>query len=126
MADKKKKPQPSINWARAARDVFIKALDKGQLIPLAIALFFVIAAVRMDENHLYSILDKLTNAIIGGQINFAAGLIAALMAWSIHARSLRTNHSKECVRIGLEKSELQKQLSSLTFGSSDQRQVNRM
>jgi hypothetical protein len=112
------------NWAKAARDVFLKALDKGQVLPLAIALFFVIAALRLDPKNLYSILDKFTDAMIAGESNFTIAFFAVSIGWATHIRSVRKGHSQECDRLGKEKSDLQNQLSDFNLGSSNNYRVN--
>lgn len=113
------KGQGRVTFAQAWRDVMLKAMTTGQLVPITISIVLMIAAFRMPENEL----PILAHRIIDGFVNHSLigyGLCVVLIgAWSWHARVMRKCFSAEAQRIGKEKTVYQQAQTTLPLGTSD-------
>ncbi|EEX3304652.1 hypothetical protein D1V28_000510 [Escherichia coli] len=116
---KSNKNQGQVTWAQAWRDVMIRAMSSGQLIPITISIILMIAAWRLPEVELsrlaFSIVDGFKDHALVG---WAASLVLVL-AWSAHARLMRRCFSTEAQRIGNEKTKYQQKQTNQVLGTSD-------
>ena len=113
------KNQVEVTWAQAWRDVMIRAMSSGQLIPITISIILMIAAWRLPEGELsrlaFSIVDGFKDhALVGWGV-----ALVAILAWSAHARVMRRCFSTEAQRIGNEKTKYQQKQTSQALGTSD-------
>ncbi|HDL6963415.1 TPA: hypothetical protein PXM28_002734 [Yersinia enterocolitica] len=118
-AGKGSKGKQGVTWAHAWRDVMLKAMASGQLVPITISIILMIAAFRLPEDEL----SKIAHDVIDGLISHALiGWVCAaiiLGAWSWHAGVMRRCFSQEAQRIGREKTEIQQNQTSQELGTSD-------
>lgn len=119
MAKPNRSTKSAVTWAQAFRDIIIRAMDRGQLLP--VLLFLVVLALiwKMPESKVYDfgvvVIDGFKDLSLVGW-----GLVAIVcILWAGHARTMRRNHSTESQRIGGEKSRLQQEQIDTTLGSSD-------
>lgn len=120
MAAKSKTNKDKVSWPQAFRDIIIKAMDRGQLLPVLLFLVFLAFIFNMSENHVY----EFGVGIINGfkEFSLVGWLVAAIVAilWAGHARQMRRDHSLEYQRIGTEKSKLQtSRVSKVKLNSSN-------
>lgn len=113
------KGQGKVTFAQAWRDVMIKAMTTGQLVPITISIVLMIAAWRMPAEEL----PKLANRIIDGLAdNSLVGYILCvvlILAWAWHASAMRRCFSTEARRIGAEKTQHQQARTQIPLGTSD-------
>lgn len=113
------KGQGKVTFAQAWRDVMIKAMTTGQLVPITISMVLMIAAWRMPAEEL----PKLANRIIDGLAdNSLVGYILCvvlILAWAWHASVMRRCFSNEARRIGAEKTQHQQARTQIPLGTSD-------
>ncbi len=108
-----------VTWAQAFRDVIIKAINSGQLLPVSILLCILVLLFRMPGDKSFEVLMKLVE-FMSAYKNWGWGLsILLVIGWASHTRSMRRCSSLEYKRIGIEKSELQRELSQIDLKSSD-------
>lgn len=117
---KGRSPRPApVTVAQAVRDVLIKAMTTGQLVPITISIVLMIAAWRMPSEEI----GKLANRILDGLVNHSLiGYILALillLAWARHAAVMRRCFSSEARRIGNEKTQHQQARTTIPLGTSD-------
>lgn len=120
MAKTQRTQTASVTWAQAFRDIIIKAMDKGQLLP--ILFFFILLGIifRMPEDKVYDLGLKILAAFQNFSLVGWVLCCVVCILWAGHARIMRRAHSLEYRRIGTEKSRLQNQaLSKTTLSSSD-------
>lgn len=112
MAVKPKNSKTTVSWAQAFRDIIIKAMDRGQLLPVLLFLVLLAFIFKMSEENVYEFGVGIVNGFKDFSLFgwFVAAIVAIL--WAGHARQMRRNHSSEYQRIGREKSELQASSSS--------------
>lgn len=117
--NKSKKGKNTVSWAQAFRDIIMKSMDRGQLLPVLFFLIFLAFIFNMSEENVYdfgiAIVDGFKDASLLGW--FVATIIAIL--WAGHARQMRRNHSAEYLRIGSEKSKLQGDSTKIKLSSSN-------
>lgn len=119
MAKPNKSEQSEISWAQAFRDIIIKSMDKGQLLPVLGFLIMLALIFKMPEDKVYTFGEQI---VAGFKDMSLLGWLCATVAcvlWSGHARIMRRKHSAEYRRIGLEKSRLQQAKIKGPIGSSD-------
>lgn len=113
------KGQGQVTFAQALRDVMLKAMTTGQLLPITISIILMISAYRMPENEL----AVLAHRILDGFVNHSLigyGLSVVLIgAWSWHASVMRRCFSVEARRIGQEKTTYQQAQTTHPLGTSD-------
>ncbi|NVJ59791.1 MAG: hypothetical protein HWE27_05335 [Gammaproteobacteria bacterium] len=119
MAKPNKNVKNTVTWAQAFRDIILKAMDRGQLLPVLLFLICLALIWKMPDEKVYDfgvmILNGFKNlSLLGWGI---AVLVCVL--WAGHARTMRRNHSFEYQRIGGEKSKLQREQAKVPLGSSD-------
>ncbi|OCH57562.1 hypothetical protein A6D98_19370 [Aliivibrio fischeri] len=119
MAKPNKNNKQTVSWAQAFRDIIIRAMDRGQLLPVLAFLLFLAFIWKMPEEKVYDfgvlILDGFkTLSLVGWGLS---GVVCIL--WAGHARIMRRKHSSEYLRIGREKSRLQQEQVNAQIGSSD-------
>lgn len=105
--------------AQAVRDVLIKAMTTGQLVPITISIVLMISAWRMPSEEV----GKLANRILDGLVDHSLiGYILAVifvLAWAWHAAVMRRCFSSEARRIGNEKTQHQQARTTIPLGTSD-------
>ncbi|HDV5476716.1 TPA: hypothetical protein RI770_000588 [Vibrio cholerae] len=115
-----KKQQQSVTWAQAFRDIILRSMDRGQLLPVLFFLIVIALIFKMPEEKVYEfglgIVDGFKNfSLMGWVLSIVVGVL-----WAGHARLMRRQHSAEYKRIGLEKSRLQQEAANKTvLNSSD-------
>lgn len=117
---KGRSPRPApVTVAQAVRDVLIKAMTTGQLVPITISIVLMIAAWRMPSEEV----GKLANRILDGLVDHSLiGYILAVilvLAWAWHAAVMRRCFSTEARRIGNEKTQHQQARTTIPLGTSD-------
>lgn len=117
---KGRSPRPApVTIAQAVRDVLIKAMTTGQLVPITISIVLMIAAWRMPAEEV----GKLANRILDGLVDHSLiGYILAVvivLAWAWHAAVMRRCFSSEARRIGNEKTQHQQARTTIPLGTSD-------
>lgn len=119
MAKPKNKRTSTVTWAQAFRDIINKAMDRGQLLPILFFFVVIFLIYKMPPEHVYQfgidILHGLKNWSLVGWCS--TGIVSIL--WAGHARSMRRRHSAEYLRMGTEKSRLQREQARPQLGSSD-------
>lgn len=112
------KPAP-VTTAQAVRDVLIKAMTTGQLVPITISIVLMIAAWRMPAEEI----GKIANRILDGFVDHSLiGYILAViivLGWAWHAAMMRRCFSSEARRIGMEKTHHQQARTQIPLGTSD-------
>lgn len=119
MAKPKKSSRAAVTWAQAFRDIIIRAMDRGQLLPVLLFLVCLALIWKMPSDKVY---DFGVNFINGFKdLSLLGWILAAVVCilWAGHARLMRRKHSTEYQRIGSEKSQLQQEQIKTTLGSSD-------
>ncbi|WP_301253121.1 hypothetical protein [Erwinia sp. PsM31] len=108
-----------VTAAQAFRDVMIKAMTTGQLVPITISIVLMIAAWRMPSDEI----GKLANRILDGFVDHSLlGYILAViavLAWAWHASVMRRCFALEAKRIGTEKTQHQQARTTISLGTSD-------
>ena len=119
MAKPNNNNKTTVSWAQAFRDIIIRAMDRGQLLPVLGFLLFLAFIWKMPEENVYEfgvlILKGFKDLSLAGW--GVSGIVCIL--WAGHARIMRRKHSSECQRIGNEKSKLQQSTVKTKLGSSD-------
>ena len=116
---KNNKSQVQVTWAQAWRDVMVRAMSNGQLIPITISIILMIAAWRLPDGDLsrlaFSIVDGFKDhALVGWAVS-----VILILAWAAHARVMRRCFSSEAQRIGNEKTKYQQKQTNQALGKSD-------
>lgn len=107
-----------VTWAQAFRDIFIAAMNKGQLIPVVLGLAFLIWVWRVDPKDLSALGGRFLLLVSTHQaIGYVLWIVTSL-AWVIHARLVKGTTDAESGRIGKEKTRLQELLAGRVFPSS--------
>jgi hypothetical protein len=107
-----------VTWAQAFRDIFVAALNKGQLLPVTMALALLIWIARMDSSDLPKVYYDFRALLLRHEMIGYVLWIITLIAWVIHARFVKGTTDAESGRIGKEKTGLQEQLAGRSFSSS--------
>lgn len=107
-----------VTWAQAFRDIIVGAMNKGQLLPVTLALVLLLIVARMDPKDLPSLGIKVLELLHAHEM-IGYGLWAAtVVGWVVHARFVKGTTDAESGRIGKEKTGLQEQLAGRKFTSS--------
>lgn len=113
------KQQVQVTWAQAWRDVMLRAMSSGQLVPITISIVLMIFAWRLPQDELsrlaFSIVDGFKEHSLAG---WAISVVLVLL-WSWHARVMRRCFSSEAQRIGNEKTKYQQKQTTQALGTSD-------
>jgi len=96
----------NVNFWGMIRDVMIQAINKGVVIPAALALVLIIIAVKVPGEDATEILKNLIAGMRSGSVIGYLLAGAAVGGWAAHAKRLRRELSEEMKRVGREKSEL--------------------
>ncbi len=116
----KKNSKPGhVSVAQAVRDVLLRAMSTGQLVPLTIAGIIIIFLLRLEPSDLAVLVNRILDALIDYSIaGYVLALIIAL-AWAWHASVMRKCFSAEVARISREKTKHQQEKTSHSLGTSD-------
>lgn len=114
-----KKNNGQYTWARAFRDVFVAAINKGQLPILGVIGVFFIILWRIPESNLAKVLESIIDHLVKGELIAYILLFVSCTGWFIHAKVMRTNFTQETNRIAEEKTRLQNKANRKTFKSSE-------
>ncbi|MCC5806349.1 MAG: hypothetical protein JJU00_08470 [Opitutales bacterium] len=110
-----------INAWTFLRDVFVRAIDRGQLPLLLIGSAFLIVLWRLPEEQLLPLMEKIIALLASGRILGYVLFILTLVAWVVHASLMRRAAHHEHHRIGREKSEMQELQTRQNLGTSKKR-----
>ncbi|ENY3837128.1 hypothetical protein ACFXIQ_002585 [Vibrio vulnificus] len=108
-----------VTWAQAFRDIIIKAIDRGQLMPVLSFLVILALVYKMPEEHVYTFGMNILNGFKDWSLVGWFGMALVSTLWAGHAQIMRRKHSAEYKRMGQEKSKLQQGRSKVPLGSSD-------
>lgn len=117
--NKKTHQRTNVTWAQAVRDITVRAMDRGQLLPVGFFIAALLFIFKLPEDKVYPIMSEILSGF--KSLALLGWLVAAIIAilWAGHARTMRRNHSAEYKRIGMEKSNLQHEQSKMQLTSSD-------
>lgn len=117
-----KKSPSTVTWAHATRDIVIRLIDKGAIIPGTVAAITLLLLWKLPEDAAKELVFKVYNNFV--DLSIVGWILAAVVAiaWQAQTKSMRTEFSREAARIGKEKSDLQRQLAVIQLGSSDSRE----
>lgn len=110
---------PRFTWAQAFRDIVIRLIDKGAILPGTISAICLLIVWRLESHDAHDVFMGIITrfsdySLVGWCLSLAVTLV-----WQAHIRRIRKTHSTECSRLGREKSQLQRRLSNVKLGSSD-------
>lgn len=107
----KNKPEQAlvkpVSWAQACRDVLVASINKGQLPWVVIGIMGVIAALRVPEEALGRLLEKIVEDLHTAHLLGWALSVIATVAWFLHSRYQTRVYSAELERVSEEKTRLQ-------------------
>ncbi|MBI5770895.1 MAG: hypothetical protein HZA93_24165 [Verrucomicrobia bacterium] len=98
-----------VNFWGMVRDVCIHAMNRGQLIALALATILVLLVWKAPADQVIPIIQAILQRLRKGEGLGYILLIFCLLAWAVHARWQRSSIAGEMNRIGREKTRLQEQ-----------------
>lgn len=113
------KGQNTVSFAQAWRDVMIKAMTTGQLVPITISIVLMIAAWRMPSEELGKLAHRILDGLVDHSLIGYGLCVVLILAWSWHASVMRRCFSVEARRIGTEKTKYQQARTQMPLGSSD-------
>lgn len=122
MGKPKGNPRPApvkVTVAQAFRDVLIKAMTTGQLVPITISIVLMIAAWRMPENELAALANRVLDGLVNHSLIGYILAVVVILLWSWHAAVMRRCFSQEARRIGNEKTQHQQARTTIPLGTSD-------
>lgn len=108
-----------VTVAQAVRDVLLRAMSTGQLVPLALVAFFIICIIRIPEGAIEKLANRVLDAMINASIVGYLLFFLTVLAWAWHASVMRKCFSAEAKRIGKEKTEHQQRNTKHSLGTSD-------
>lgn len=112
-------------WAQSVRDIFVTAINKGQLPLLGVIAMLLLLIFRMPEQHLGDVATEVVASLKHGELWVYLLEALTVFAWYVHAKSMRKTFSEEAERIGREKTRIQSRAAGVTFKSSNQAVGNR-
>ena len=104
-------------WAQAFRDIVVTSMNRGQLPLLGVMGLFGLVLWRLPDRDISGLLFAFLRGLKSG---FFFGYVLALalaFSWYFHSKRMRREFSRECERIGHEKSDLQRKLLDLPYKS---------
>lgn len=111
--------QPAFTWAQAVRDIFVTSMNRGQLPVLGMIAVALLVLYRMPPEGLAALTHEVVTSLKNGELWAYLLELATVVAWYVHARSMRRNFSDEAERIGREKSKIQSQAAGVAFKTSN-------
>jgi len=114
-----KNGQAQVSWAQMVRDVLITAMNKGQLLPIALFAVAIVILLKLPSEEIVKLTYNILGKLSSGEMWAYLLLLVIVLAWYMHAKKMRTEYSKELDRIGQEKSKLQAKLAGKKFRSSN-------
>jgi len=115
-------PRPTaakVGMWHAIRDIFVAAINKGQLLPMLLGSIILLVIFKMDSNQIGGIcrevIDNLVNLKILGWILF----VVVSVVWAIVGKIRRNSVRREMERIGAEKSKAQRRAQGKDIKSSN-------
>ncbi|MGL5953665.1 MAG: hypothetical protein ACRCZ3_11175 [Providencia rustigianii] len=111
--------QVKVTVAQAVRDVLLRAMSTGQLVPLTIVAFLIIYIMRIPAESLDKLANRVLDAMIDASIVGYVLFFLTVLAWAWHASVMRKCFSAEAKRIGKEKTEHQQKNTKHSLGTSD-------
>ncbi|EMH5955799.1 TPA: hypothetical protein SMN72_001410 [Proteus mirabilis] len=116
---KKSGNKAKVTIAQAVRDVLLRAMSTGQLVPLTLAAIVVIYLVRMPAEALPALSDRILDAMIDRSLLGYILFVLVVFLWAWHASVMRKAFSAETTRLGNEKSKYQQDRTKHSLGTSD-------
>lgn len=121
MTKERGETQVPVTWPQMIRDIVIRGMDKGQLLPLFLFTIFIILIIKLDstqaEHILFSFLDGLKDNTLLGWLLF----LLAIIIWIYQIKSMRKKFSQHTKHIGKEKTKLQQKHTQHKLGTSNNR-----
>lgn len=112
------KDRVKLGWPETVRDVFVTAIDRGQLPALLMGCVLLTVAFRLPPEQLVVFSEKILDRFASGvYVGWGVSLLL-LVAWRAHSRYLIKIHSTEIDRIGREKSAIQDRAAGKPFQGS--------
>lgn len=120
MSEQRKQPnQQTVTWAHAFRDIFITAMNRGQLPILSVCGIVFILIYKLDANQAFQLLNSFITEFKNFSISGWVLWILTIIAWFFHSKKVRKDFSAEMMRVGREKSKAQAKVSNRKLPSSD-------
>lgn len=107
-----------VSWAHAFRDIVLRALDRGQLLPLTGFLFLIILVIRVPSEKIPDLFSSLVSRFADYSLLGWSLLPVSLFSWFMHAKYQRRRAAEELDRVCAERTHLQQQLSMRKIQSS--------
>ncbi|PHM50976.1 hypothetical protein [Xenorhabdus sp. KK7.4] len=111
--------QSKVTWAQAVRDILVKAMTTGQLVPISIFVIILLTVYRIPEADLSLHINKILDGFIDHSLVGWGFFVVAIIFWVGHAAMMRRMFSAEVGRIGKEKTLHQQARTSQPLGTSD-------
>jgi len=104
-----------VTIAQAVRDVVIHAMDKGQLLPLFVAVIIISVVWRLPEESLTELATQVWQNLLSVYLLGWVLCIAAVCGWASHYRWIAARHANEIDRISNERNSVQQKLAGPHF-----------
>ncbi|MGF1840978.1 hypothetical protein [Vibrio atlanticus] len=108
-----------VTWAQAFRDIIIKAIDRGQLMPVLCFLVILALVFKMPEEQVYEFGMNILSGFKDWSLVGWFCTVVVISLWAGHAQVMRRKHSTEYKRMGQEKSKAQQDRAKIPLKSSD-------
>jgi hypothetical protein len=107
MAKKKQDQKRPMGWSEACRDVVVTSINRGQLPLLGAIAIVLLVIFKIPESQIVDLVNEITSKLSSIAILSYLLNIVLVIAWGLHSKSVRQMHSRECDRVGREKTKLQ-------------------
>ncbi|TOG94902.1 hypothetical protein [Vibrio parahaemolyticus] len=95
---KETSPHP-VTIAEAVRDITLKAIDDGVMLPSLLGLWITVFIFKTPANRLYDVVDRLLAALINGQLLGWGIAFLTLLAWGAYSKQLHIKHEEELAKL---------------------------
>jgi len=109
-----------VTWAECVRDIVVRAMELGQLVPLGLLVVVVACVWRMSPTQLDALARDLLGALKQGELVAYPMVVTATLGWFFHVRWVRRGLKAELKRVGTEKSRLQSMITEKQLSSSEE------
>jgi len=121
MPKKPKRPTVKVTWAEAFRDIIIRSIDRGQLLPVSVFLLLVLIIWKLESDQLEALVEKVIDLLVMWDLVGWLLFFFLLLTGIIGGFIVRSLVRREQHRIGKEKSRLQNQLHKKQLKSSQRK-----
>ena len=112
-----------VTWAHAWRDIAIRLIDKGAILPAMIAAVVIIMVAKLEPAESKEVILEVVSRLASGELVGWIVVVFLIMMWQLHARLLRKQFSVELQRVGEQKSKAQRAASGQSLKSSNSKRV---